>query len=291
MSPAGGATAVAPRLRRTEGHFEAADGRRLFGRVWEPREAQRQLVLVHGYAEHSGRYDAVACWFAAHGADVVGYDHQGHGRSEGIRCHVARFDHFLDDLDRVIAQQRERRGDLPLYVVAHSMGGLIACAWARERKPDVDGLIVSSPPLAPPPGMSGLRATALRALRWITPKGKVQSDLDASGLSRDPEVVKAYLDDPLVYRHMTLSLGAEMLGAIERTAAGPGDVRLPTLMLHGDADPICSPDASAAFARGVSDCSYRVYPGLRHEIFNEPEQEAVFQDIQTWIEAQEAGSR
>jgi alpha-beta hydrolase superfamily lysophospholipase len=276
-----------PAIRRSEGHFDGAGGRRLFERRWDPPEPRRSLVIVHGYAEHSGRYDHVAAWFASRGAAVHAYDHQGHGHSSGVRCHVRRFDDFLDDLDVVVERARARLPDRPLYVVGHSMGGLVTCNWAVERQPEVDGLVISAPALSTDQAPSGLRMAALRVLSRVWPTGYVGGGLDAEALSRDPAVVKAYLDDPLIVLRMTFSLGVALFGALERTAARGAELRLPLLMLHGDADPLCSPRASAAFAEAAPEARYVSYPGLRHEIFNEPEQEQVFADVQGWIEERE----
>jgi alpha-beta hydrolase superfamily lysophospholipase len=254
-----------------------------------PAQPTRSLVLVHGYAEHSGRYEHVGDWFAARGAAVHAYDHQGHGMSGGTRCHVRRFGDFLDDLEVAVERARSHAPDLPLFVVGHSMGGLIVCAWARERQPRVAGLVISSPPLAPPPSVPPARLAMLRMARWVAPRLSIASELDPQGLSRDPAVVEAYLADPLVHLRMTLSLAAELFAAIRRTGPGGGEVSVPMLMLHGNADPICPPAASRAFAQAVPDCSYRSYPELRHEIFNEPEREKVFADVQGWlVEREEA---
>jgi alpha-beta hydrolase superfamily lysophospholipase len=274
-------------IRRSETHFDAAGGRRLFARSWVPVQPTRSLVLVHGYAEHSGRYEHVGAWFAERGAAVHAYDHQGHGLSAGRRCHVRRFGDFLDDLEVVVERVGRHAPELPLFVVGHSMGGLIVCAWARERRPQVKGLVVSSPPLARPDAVSATRLAVLRAARWVAPTLSIASELDPQGLSRDPAVAEAYLADPLVHLRMTLSLGAELFAAIGRTGPGGSGVGLPMLMLHGSADPICSPAASQAFARDVPDCRYRSYPELRHEIFNEPERETVFADVQAWLEERE----
>ena len=274
-------------IRRTEAHFEAAGGRRLFGRQWEPRDPERSLVLVHGYAEHSGRYEHVGAWFAARGSTVHAYDHPGHGLSDGPRCHIRRFGDFLDDLDAVVERVRQGAPDRPLHVVGHSMGGLISCAWARERSPEVASLVVSAPALDTPNRPSPVLLTALNALRWVAPRASIASDLDPQGLSRDPEVVKAYLADPLVHLRMTLSLAAELFAAMRRTAPGGAAVSLPLLMLHGADDPICSPAASEVFARAVPGSRYRSYPALRHEIFNEPERETVFEDVQRFLQERE----
>ncbi|MHC4225599.1 MAG: serine aminopeptidase domain-containing protein, partial [Planctomycetota bacterium] len=124
-------------------------------------------------------------------------------------------------------------------------------------------------------------------LSRLAPRVSIASELDAEGLSRDPEVVAAYLADPLVHLRMTFSLAGQMFAAMQRTADGGADVTLPALMLHGTDDPICSPEASRRFADAAPDCRYRSYPRLRHEIFNEPERESVLADVQSWIEERE----
>ena len=119
-------------IRRAEFHFDGGRGR-LFGRSWEGVSPQRERGRGHGDGEHSGRYDHVGSWLAARGARVHAFDHQGHGRSSGPRCHVRRFDDYLDDLDHVVERARSTASAHPLFVIGHSMGGLIVCAWARER--------------------------------------------------------------------------------------------------------------------------------------------------------------
>jgi alpha-beta hydrolase superfamily lysophospholipase len=278
---------VSDGVRRAEFYFDGGRGR-LFGRSWEAAAPRRELVLVHGYGEHSGRYEHVGRFLAERGARVHAYDHQGHGRSSGTRCHVRRFSDFLDDLDRVVERARGAARGRPTYVIGHSMGGLISCAWARERRPHLSGLVVSAPALAAPGGPSPALLRLLPLVSRLAPRLSLASELDAEGLSRDPVVVEAYLADPLVHLRMTLSLARELFAAMRRTAGGGGDLALPALMLHGADDPICSPDASRRFAEAAPDCRYRSYPGLRHEIFNEPEREAVLGDVQAWIEEREA---
>jgi alpha-beta hydrolase superfamily lysophospholipase len=273
-------------LRRAEHHFDGARGR-LFGRSWEGPAPRREVVLVHGYGEHSGRYEHVGRFLAERGARVHAYDHQGHGRSGGPRCHVRRFSDFLDDLERVVERARSASPGGPIYVIGHSMGGLITCAWARERRPEVAGLVVSAPALAAPGGPSPALLRLLPVVSRIAPRLSLASELDPQGLSRDPAVVAAYLADPLVHLRMTLSLARELFAAMGRTADGGADLALPALMLHGAEDPICSPEASRRFADAAPDCRYLGYPRLRHEIFNEPERETVLGDVQAWIEQRE----
>jgi alpha-beta hydrolase superfamily lysophospholipase len=244
---------------------------------------------VHGYAEHSGRYEEMALWFAERGCAVHAYDQRGHGRSEGARCHVERFDDFLDDLGVVLDNIRSQHPELPITLLGHSMGGLITLAFLAARKPRVASAVTSGAALSIG-AVSPLRVALARAARRVMPRLAIGSGLDPEGLSRDPEVVRRYLADPLIVRTMTTSLGAELLEAAPRTAALAGEVEVPLLVLHGEADPICAPEGSQAFHAGVAapGGALRVYPQLRHEIFNEPERETVWRDVLGWLEEQSA---
>jgi alpha-beta hydrolase superfamily lysophospholipase len=244
---------------------------------------------VHGYAEHSGRYEEMALWFARRGCAVHAYDQRGHGRSEGVRCHVERFDDFLDDLALVLDAVRSEHPELPITLVGHSMGGLVTLAFLAVRKPRVASAVTSGPALALG-AVSPFRVTLARTARRLLPRLAIGSGLDPEGLSRDPEVVRRYLADPLIVRTMTTSLGAELLTAAPRTAALAGDVAVPLLMLHGEEDPLCAVEGSRTFHAGLRTprSTLRTYPKLRHEIFNEPEREAVWQDVLAWLEERPA---
>lgn len=246
-------------------------------------------MLVHGYAEHSGRYEEMATWFAARGWAVHGFDLRGHGRSEGARCHVDRFEDFLDDLALVLEFVRSAHPDLPITITGHSMGGLITLAFLATRKPRIASAATSGAALSLG-AVSPLRVALARTLRRVLPRLSIASGIDPDGLSRNPEVVRRYLADPLVVRRMTTSLGAELLAAAPRTAALAGEVAVPLLLLHGEADPLCAAEGSRAFHAGVRSpgSALRVYPQLRHEIFNEPERESVWQDLSNWLEEQAA---
>jgi len=243
--------------------------------------------VVHGYAEHSGRYDELATWYARRGLAVHAYDHRGHGRSEGARCHVDRFEQLLDDLDRVLERAREEHPGLPVILLGHSMGGLVVAAFLADRRPAIAAAVTSGAALAVGPGASRTRLAAARLLRRVTPRLALGSGLDPRGLSRDPEVVRRYLEDPLVYRTMTPSLAVELITTIPRVAARAVEVQVPLLLLHGSDDPLCPIEGSRAFHGGlqVPGSGFRAYPGLRHEIFNEPERERVFADLLDWLRA------
>lgn len=261
----------------------------LFRRGWLPQGPRALIVIVHGYAEHSGRYEHVGSWLARRGFAVHAYDHVGHGRSSGLRCHVNRFDDYLDDLERVIEQVRDEQPELALFVFGHSMGGLIAAALARERQPQVAG-VATSGALLSAPRRSRVRRWIFRLLRRVAPRRSLNSGLVPAALSTDPRVVEAYLADPLVERTLTISLALELTEAIERTAAGGADVSLPLLALHGGDDRICPPEGSERFARAAPRGRFVRYPGLRHEILNEPSWESVLGDLEAWLGEQLAAA-
>ena len=256
------------------------------------------MLVVHGYAEHSERYEQTASWFAARGFAVHAYDQRGHGRSEGVRCHVDRFEQYLDDLAVVLDAVHEEAAGLPITLVGHSMGGLVACAFLADRRPAVANAVLSGPALSLGSGISRLRVLTARVLRSFAPRLSMGSGLDPQGISRDPAVVAGYLEDPLVSRTMTASLAAEMLRAVPETAARAVEIQVPVLLMHGEDDPLCPALGSRAFRAGlgVQGCELRTYPGLRHEIFNEPEREQVYRDALAWLdglsqsEAVKAGS-
>jgi alpha-beta hydrolase superfamily lysophospholipase len=220
---------------------------------------------------------------------VYAYDHQGHGRSDGLRGHLRRFADLLDDLEIFLAEVRGEHPGLPAFVVGHSMGGLAVAAFVRERRPELVGAVTSGAALRLAEVPSGALLLALRMLRRVVPRFAMTRPIAPEALSRDPEVGRAYLDDPLVFRRMSVSLAAEIFDAGRRTLPGGADVRLPMLLLHGEADPLCPAAGSRTFYEqlGTPGSDLRVYPGLRHEIFNEPEQESVFADLLEWLRERE----
>jgi alpha-beta hydrolase superfamily lysophospholipase len=268
-----------------ESHFAGARGPLLFRRAWLPAEPERVLLLVHGLAEHSGRYQHFASWFAARGWAVHAYDHRGHGRSGGVRCHVRRFGELLDDLGLVLGLVRAEHRDLPIHLVGHSMGGLVVAALARERHPEVASAVTSAALLAISEDQPPAKILAARLLRRLAPRLGLDVGVDPDDLSRDPEVGRTYAEDPLVQRKMTVSLGMELLSAVRRTVSGGADVRMPMLLLHGERDRIAPIEGSRSFFEGLAVPGKRLltYPGLRHELFNEPERETVFEDLLDWV--------
>ena len=265
----------------------ASDGLALHVRRWEDQGSPPKwtFVIAHGLGEHSGRYDRFARWFAARGARVFALDHRGHGLSQGQRGHAERLTVLLDDLDRVITEARAGAPQLPLVLVGHSWGGLLAIAYALEHPDRVDRLVVSAPALRIKARIPPHKRIAARILPRLLPRLALANEVDPATLSRDRSVGDAYARDPLVHDRISGRLYEETFARGGELISRASDVRMPVLVLHGEDDRLIDPQGSRAFfERTVVDGrAMRTYAGFYHEIFNEPEQERVFRDIEAWL--------
>jgi acylglycerol lipase len=268
-----------------EDAFVGVRGLRIAYRTWVPADAPRGVVVIaHGFAEHSGRYAGVAEHLTAEGCAVRAPDHRGHGRSEGKRTSVVRFDDYVDDLLTVIARARDEWPSVPLILLGHSMGGLVALSLAVREGAPIDALVVSAP-AACPGDVSRLTLTVGRALSRVAPNTPVLR-LPLNKISRDPAVVDAYNDDPLVFRTpIRARLGAEMISTMNRVDAALPALRVPLLVMQGTSDGLVDPGCGPhVYERaGSPDKTLKMYDGLWHEIFNEPEKDHVLDDLATWV--------
>ncbi len=247
-------------------------GAKRYVREWPNEKAGWIALLCHGYGEHIGRYDRLADDLRAAGAAVVGLDHQGHGRSDGERALIADFEAVVEDLHQVAVKSVAGRHGLPMILIGHSMGGMIAARYAQHHGKELAALVLSGP-------MFGARE-ALQQLLAMDPIPEIP--LDPAVLSRDPEVGKAYAQDPLVYhgafRRETLSAMISAMAAVE-TGAGLGD--LPMFWIHGESDllvPMAETRPMIQHLRG-SIYEEKIYPGAMHEVFNETNRDEVIGDV------------
>lgn len=271
-----------------DGWFTGGAGGRIYWQAWIPDGEVRGVVaLAHGVAEHSGRYAHVGDRFAKAGYATYAVDHHGHGRSDGVRGNVHRFADVSADLDQLISVAVQRHPDVPVILLGHSLGGLIALDYVVTRGASrLRGLVLSGAAVDPSVGSPVEKAVA-KLLSSILPDLGLLA-LDASAVSRDPKVVADYEQDPLNYHgKVRARTGAESLAAVDRVTAGLSTVALPVLVMHGTEDKLTAPAGSKLVADKVSspDVTLNLYEGLYHEIFNEPEQDAVLTDVVTWLDA------
>jgi alpha-beta hydrolase superfamily lysophospholipase len=268
--------------------FTASDGDNLAVQHWPlPEEARLRgvVLLVHGLGEHAGRYDHVARKLNEWGFDVRGYDHFGHGESGGERGALSSDNRLLDDLGEMVEAARARTPDgLPLIVLGHSMGGLVAAKYAAAHPGTIDALVLSSPALGT--RIRGWRRALLRTLPKIAPDLRVGNGLDTRWLSHDPEVERAYRADPLVHDRISARLARFIAEGGSEVVAQAPRWKVPTLLIYAGEDRLVDPAGSRAFAAAAPAdvVTSRCFDGLYHEIFNERDSQPVFDCLKRWID-------
>ena len=261
-------------MKHCEGTFAGLGGVSIFHQSWLPDgEARAVLLVAHGYGEHSGRYGNVVDYFVPRGYAIYAMDHRGHGKSGGERVHVDRFDDYVTDLKTYFDLVRAEQPSLPVYLLGHSMGAFIAIAYAASYQDELTGLILSG---------GGLGTGRPR-----TPATGAVIDLAAT-VSKDPAVVEAYRNDPLVYHGAPPeSRRGAWEALLKELPAMARAITLPVVIMAGAASPLGEGDGAPVLFETVSsqDKTLKLYDGLMHEIFNEPEREQVFADLLDWFAA------
>ena len=274
-------------MRHTDGYLDTVRDTNIYHQHWLPEEAPKAgLLVVHGLAEHSGRYMNIVQQFVPSGYAVYGIDHIGHGKSDGERVFVDRFQDYVITLKKYVDMIRNWQPDKPLFLIGHSMGGLIASAYMLEHQHDLTGAVLSGPGVKVPDNISKIVILAGKVLSILMPKAGILQ-LDAEGISRDPAVVDAYKNDPMVYTgKITARLGAEMLKTMQHVTDKATEITLPIYIVQGGADKLIDPGgAQLLYDRvGSADKTLKMYDGFYHEVFNEPEHDRVLKNVQQWIE-------
>lgn len=277
------------------GTLRTDDGLDLFLRRWTPdRQTIAALALLHGVHEHSGRYAYVASALMRRGIAVHAIDLRGHGQSPGPRGQVDQFDDYVGDAALLLDSVVQSEGDVPVFLMGHSMGGLVAAASVIDRGTDeLAGLVLSSPALQFPDDTPALLKKLAPVVARYAPNLPVKR-LDLRQLSRDPVVVRNYREDPLTtVQGVRARLAAEMLQAAERIRHRPEAFRLPLYLFHGTADGFTDPAGTQWLADHApsDDVTLRLYDGLYHETLNEPERDRVIGDLADWLIARTEAAR
>lgn len=266
--------------------FTTADNFDIFERTWPCKDAKGVVIITHGIAEHSGRYGHVAQALVDAGYTAIGFDLRGHGKSSGMRNYVNSFQDYLSDLREVLNRAKNSYPDLPIFLFGHSMGGGIVTLFAIERNPDVKGILLTGPSVKVSEDISPFLQKISGVLSALLPKLPAVK-LDSSDISKDPEVVKAYDEDPLNYRGGILARTAsELLNATKIITEHSKVIDHPILIMHGSDDKLAEVVGSEMLFKNVSseDKTLKIYEGLYHEILNEPEQDEVLADIINWLD-------
>ena len=274
-------------MRHQEGTFKGIRNASIYYQCWLPEgESTAVLLIVHGLAEHSGRYMNVVNHFVPLGYAVYGVDHVGHGKSSGTRVYVERFEDYTDTLKIYFDMVRHWQPEKPVFLVGHSMGGLIGAVYLLDYQAELTGAVLSGPAVKVHDTVSSAFIFVGKLISVLMPKlGLI--GLEAEGVSRDPAVVQAYVNDPLVCRgKVTARLSAEFVKAIRRVAAEATKITLPILILQGSADRLVDPKGAQMLYDAVNsvDKTIKIYDGLYHEVYNEPEHGQVLGDVKAWLE-------
>jgi alpha-beta hydrolase superfamily lysophospholipase len=275
-----------------EGFLDRHDRLRLYWRRYSPGAPRATVVVIHGGGDHSGRYPGVTAALVHAGYEVALFDLRGHGRSDGRRWHIESFSDYLEDVDAFMGKVRADATGRRIFVLAHSMGGLIAAQWGLEPGRDIAGFVISQPYLASASAVPALKVLAGRLAGAVFPSLPIKTGLRSSDLTSDPDM-QAWTDsDPLYIRTTTARWVVETLGAQADVLGRASEFGYPLLVLLGTADPIAAASAGRAFfesARSV-DKEVRQYEGYLHELFNESKRERPIRDAVSWIEAR-AGTK
>lgn len=274
-------------MQHRDGRFTGAGAQALYYQSWAPAAHPRAVVaVVHGFGEHSGRYQNVIRAVVPRGYAVYAFDHRGHGRSPGKRGHINAWREFRDDVRQFVGLIRQELPDRPMFLLGHSLGGLIATEYVLREAPTLSGLIVSNPLLTAARLSLVVRAAAA-VLTYLAPSVAIKTGLDASAISRDPAVVQAYRDDALVHSTGTPRLSAEITAARRWTSEHAADLTVPFMVILGGADRLVSPEGGRRFFEAVvlTDKTLTEYAGGYHEPHNDSNAAQVMTDLTQWLDA------
>ena len=275
-------------MRHFEFGWKTRSASHIYAQGWEPNKKPIGVIcLVHGLGEHGGRYKHVAEFFNEAGYAFLSFDQCGHGKSDGPRGHAPSYEAMMEHIARLSGEAQHRYPSIPLFLYGHSMGGNLVINHCLYAKAKVAGVIVTGPAFKPAFDPPAWKLSIGKFLYDMVPTLSLSNELDLQGLSRDPDVINAYNDDPLVHDRISARLGIDIIHTGEWVSKHAADFTEPMLLMHGGADRLTSAPASEEFAKKLKKvgdlCTLKIWPGLYHEIHNEPEKEEVLGFMLDWI--------
>ena len=274
-------------MSRLEGTFSGSHGVSLFYQAWYPPGMAKAVVaLVHGFGEHCDRYCTVTTALTQAGYAVFGFDNQGHGRSEGQRGHINRWQDYRDNVSAFLAKVRHHEPSLPLFVLGHSLGGLIVLDFALMSPAGLSGIVISGPPIRPVGIAKPYLVAIARILSGVWPRFTMNVGTGAQSLSRDPDVVQQIQNDPLKHSMATVRWGTECLVAIAAVRRNISQLQVPILLVHGSADKVNDVQGSEEIFERITttDKTLKIYPGSYHEPHNDLDRNQVMNDLVHWLD-------
>ena len=277
-------------LKSFEDKWEDKAGTLFVIQGWEPENGKPKalVALVHGLGEHAARYAHVGHVLTDAGYALVGFDLRGHGKSGGPRGHASSLDAYMQDIRQFFRLMEKRYPDIPHFLYGHSLGGLLGLAYAIQYGAQLKGVVATGPALRSSLQEQKAKIAMVRMLGLLLPTMTVQSGLDAATVSRDPAVVEAYRNDPLVHYSTSLGFGKAALSAIDLCFARAKEFPVPLLIMHGKGDRITYASGSEDFAGLLGavgkDVTLKLWGDLYHEVHNEPEKEAVLKFMVAWLD-------
>jgi alpha-beta hydrolase superfamily lysophospholipase len=258
---------------------------KLFARAWGDDRSAPAVGIIHGLGDHSGRWERVGRTLAEHGFAAYAIDLPGHGRSEGKRGHVRSWDDYRDAVRRWLEILRKQDGGRRWALFGHSMGALVALDWALRNPGSIDALVLSAPPFELSLRPAALKVQIARLIGLLWPGFTQGNQIPPSLLTHDPEVIRAHRADPYVHFRISARLFLELQAIRRSLAKAAGTLSIPTLLIQGQADPVTSCVGCSQWAKSAKPgtVTYREYPGLFHEVLNEPEGPAILEGIIAWL--------
>ncbi len=271
-------------MKEENGTMKSQAGKQVYTKTWLPESAPRaNIILVHGIGEYCERYQHVAEFLTGIGCAVYGFDHIGHGKSEGKRGCMSYADAFgiINTLKDMLTKQFP---EIPVILYGHSMGGGVVLAYGTKYPEGLKGIIATSPAVGMANPLHPAVVKLLRVLQKIMPDRTISNGLPADGISHDPAVVERYLNDPLVHNQVSMTLGLDLFDWGKAVAARTEPYPVPLLVAQGSEDRLVDPAAAENFAlHAKGDVTYKRFEGGYHELHNEPNRQELFAAMEEWI--------
>ncbi len=263
------------------------DGTKLYSRRYEASNPRGEIVLVHGFGEHCGRYEAIITHLLGHNYSVTAYDHRGHGKSAGLYGHVDWFTDYEDDLEAMVTSIQKQVQPKKLFIVAHSMGGLVTLKFLTKPRTGIAGAVISAPLVAIAAKVPTSKLLIAKVSAKLFPRLRMQNEINPAVLSRDKEIGRAYAADPLVGNMVSTRWFVEAVGAMENLQRDASQITLPILVMHGTQDKLANCDVTAKLFGEIAstDKTLKIYEGYYHELFNEPEKQEIYERVTVWLDS------